>query len=228
MLGLVGRSDASLDESELLGVSSVVVGWDSSEWLSIGSISVVLSVGLRPTEVVAEVAVVPVGVDTGREGWFCKWLSLAGLNEPLAVGWDLHIVLDLLNADVVVRSRVVSVDRVAGVGVTVGASIGVVAIVGGLSALVVEVGWRSGPVSLSDLSLVPKCAVSLCVVNAIVVEAVVGTVGGVRISVDKNSTIGISLEANEVIVRVVDVDLDVTVGVPVEATSFARLAGVVV
>ena len=107
--GRRGHSDASLEECELLCVSSIVVCCDSSEWVSICAVSIVASIGLGPAKVVAEVAVILVSVDAGAEGWRRKWQSFALLHELLAECWDLHVVSDLLDADVVVVRGVVGV-----------------------------------------------------------------------------------------------------------------------
>ena len=84
-------------------------------------------------------------------------------------------------------------------GVTVGAAIRVVTVVGCLSSLVSESEWLGRPVSLSNLSLRSECAISL-VVGAVFIVAIISAIRVVRLSDNLDSSVGVSLEANEVII----------------------------
>ena len=117
-----------------------------------------------------------------------------------------------------------SVDGVASVGVAVRATIRVITIVRGLSVVIFESEWLSGPVSLSNLSLWAKGIIS----SSVSIEAIISGVRVIIFRSNNDSTIGVSDEANSIIVGVVNVDLDITMGISVEATGFTRLARIIV
>ena len=117
-----------------------------------------------------------------------------------------------------------SVDGVASVGVAVRATIRVITIVRGFSVVIFESEWLCGPVSLSNLSLWAKGIIS----SSVSIEAIISGVRVIIFRSDNDSTIGVSDEANSIIVGVVNVDLDITMGISVEATGFTRLARIIV
>ena len=207
-------SDTTLVECAFLYVPIVVISGNSTEWLSICSIFVVSSVGVCSAEVIAEVAVVLVCVDACLEGRSYKWYGCLAFLKLIAEGRDRDIIGDILDMDVVIAGRVFGVDRVASVGVSIRTSIGVMTIIGGLSTLICESEWCCGPISLSNLSLGSKGTICL-------IKAIVSVVWIIRQSDNCNFSIFASLKSNKVIIRMVNVDLDITVGVSEEATGFS-------
>lgn len=158
---------------------------------------------------------VSVCVNTGCKGWSCKSGSGLTTLELIAEGWDFSFVSNFAEFKLSIIRRVISVDGVACVGVAERATIRVIAIIRGFSVIISESEWLCGPVSLSNLSLWAKCIIS----SSVSIETIISGVGIIIFRSNNDSTLGISDETNSIIVGVINVDLDITLGISVEATG---------
>lgn len=249
-------------------------------WVVVKAISettaseIFVSVSLFSSEIVAESVVVAVSVSFLKEGWSHIWDINCVLNNFEVENWFGNSCDVFLNVEVSVVGRVEGVDGVAGVGVAVGAAIGVETLITGLMSVVTkantsviclikstvaiaaaidssEVATIAEIVESVGVSSISESRVSLpfgcafertettvgsklstsvvatiatwsefTILTIVIIVAVIGLKWIIRFGVHNDVTKSISEESDFIIVRVINVDSELSIVVSDEATSF--------